>query len=201
MLKYYKEDPNACDLVKYHDTDIGYDLTIIKECDKYGKTTLYDTGIIIEPPRGYHTKVYARSSLVKTGYILTNSVGLIDETYRGSIKIALTKVDDTMEDIKLPFRCAQLVVEKSENIQTMQVFNKSILSTTERNMGGFGSTNNYELFSKHFNKKPEILTEKFNYLVVEGNRPIPPEKDDYTGGSISYFENFVKCDKIIVNGK
>ena len=144
MLKFYKEDKNAKDLVKFNDSDIGYDLTIIKEHARYGKTILYDTGIIIEPPNGYYTKIFPRSSLIKTGYIMTNSVGIIDPDYRNTLKIALTKIDDTMEDIKLPFRCAQLVLEKSYPVMVYDVKEEKLVhfsDNSSRGRNGFGSTN------------------------------------------------------------
>ena len=49
--------------------EIGYDLTVIAEGKKYGKTMLYETGISVKPPEGYYCKIFPRSSLVKTGYI------------------------------------------------------------------------------------------------------------------------------------
>ena len=99
---------------------------------------MYDTGITCCPPPGYYTEIVARSSIVKTGYILTNGIGIIDPSYRGTLRICLTKVDDTKPDITVPFRLAQLIVRKIENIDIIKV---QELSETDRGDGGFGSTN------------------------------------------------------------
>jgi len=122
-------------------SDIGYDLTIISLVKQLGKNTaMYDTGIKIKPDFGYYTQIVARSSLVKSGYIVTNSVGIIDPTYRGSLKIVLTKVDDSFPDLKLPYRCCQLIFTRTHHYTIEKVTDSEILNT-DRGDGGFGSTN------------------------------------------------------------
>ncbi len=120
-------------------SDVGYDLTIIKEVKVYGKNTkMYETGIKVEIPIGYYTKIVPRSSLIKSGYMLTNSVGIIDTAYRNTLKICLTKIDDSMPDLELPFKCCQLILEKLNHYELREV--KEISENTERGLGGFGST-------------------------------------------------------------
>lgn len=109
---FRKTLPNAVIPSKKYASDAGYDLTIIKEVKKISKkTTIYDTGIQISTPPGFYTKIYARSSIVKSGYMITNNCGIIDSNYHGNIYIALTKIDDELPDLQLPFRCAQLILE------------------------------------------------------------------------------------------
>jgi dUTPase len=111
--KYIIDDKNAIIPTKAHASDVGYDLSIIKVFKQISKSiTMYDTGIIIIPTYGYYFEVYARSSLSKTGYILANSVGIIDGNYKKTIKVSLIKIDSTMPDIKLPFKGMQLVLRK-----------------------------------------------------------------------------------------
>jgi len=94
-------------------SDSGYDLTIIKEVKRISKNTaIYDTGIQVSVPVGFFTKIYLRSSMSKTGYILSNQVGVIDCSYTGNLKIALTKVDHELPDLELPLKCAQLVLQR-----------------------------------------------------------------------------------------
>jgi len=134
-----KLNKNAIVPTKAHPSDIGWDLTAISVVKKLGaNSTMYDTGITCCPPPGYYTEIVARSSIVKTGYILTNGIGIIDPSYRGTLRICLTKVDDTKPDITVPFRLAQLIVRKIENIDIIKV---QELSETDRGDGGFGSTN------------------------------------------------------------
>ena len=49
-----------------------------------------------------------RSSISKTGYMLANSVGVIDRTYTGNVLVPLIKVDKSMPDLILPARVVQL---------------------------------------------------------------------------------------------
>ena len=98
---------------------------------------MYDTGICVQPENGYYTEIIARSSIVKTGHVLSNSVGIIDPTYRGSLRICLTKVDSSVPDIQVPFKLTQLIVRPIISARMIEV-NK--LSDTERGDGGFGSS-------------------------------------------------------------
>ena len=88
----------------------------------YGKNTfMYDTGISVEPPCGYYTEIVPRSSIVKTGYIMTNSIGIIDPTYRGTLKICVTRIDDTLPELTIPFKKFQLIVRKMYNFKVKDV--------------------------------------------------------------------------------
>jgi len=137
--KVFKTDKNAILPSKARESDVGYDLTIIKEVKKFNdKTTLYDTGIKIELEDYYYAKVVPRSSLSKSGYILANSIGIIDNSYRGNLLIALTKTDEKSPDIELPFKCCQLIVEKQIYLDLYEV--EEDFNETNRNSGGFGST-------------------------------------------------------------
>jgi deoxyuridine 5'-triphosphate nucleotidohydrolase len=123
---------------KAHPTDIGYDLTAISVYKKISeKTTLFDTGISLSPPDGFYIEIIPRSSISKTGYMLSNSVGTIDPTYTGNLLISLTKIDDSKPDIELPFTRCQIALRKAET-STLSVVES--LDKTVRGSGGFGST-------------------------------------------------------------
>jgi len=135
---FTKERSDAVIPTRAHSTDIGYDLTVIDVYKQVSdRITLFETGIAVQPPYGYYTEILPRSSASKTGYVLANSVGVIDPTYRGTLKIAVVKVDDSLPDLVPPFTKHQLVLRKA-NIFDM-VETKS-LTETERGSGGFGST-------------------------------------------------------------
>ena len=137
----YKSDPKALLPTKERYSDVGWDLTVIQKVkDISPKTSLYDTCIKVCPSHGFYTKIYPRSSISKSGYMMSNSTGIIDPNYLGTIKIALTKVDDSMPDLKLPFRCAQMIVEKYNHVKMIEVDSENKLGETERGDGGFGST-------------------------------------------------------------
>lgn len=124
---------------RVHDDDIGYDLTLIEVASRVNSnTTIYDTGIAVKPPQGYYFEVHPRSSISKTGYILSNSTGIIDPNYRGTIKVALTKVNSMVGDLELPARIVQLILRQVEPVTFVEV---DQLDNTSRGSGGFGSTN------------------------------------------------------------
>lgn len=138
ICQVIKLDEQAIVPYKSRFSDVGLDLTIIKRVKNYTSNTfLYDTGIAIHLPLGYYAEIVPRSSLSKSGYILANSIGIIDNSYRGSLYIPLTKVDPNMPDIELPFRCCQLIIRKQYWVDLRNVH---IIETTTRGDGGFGST-------------------------------------------------------------
>lgn len=122
---------------KAHGSDSGYDLTIISKVKTFNGCVLYDTGISVEPPHGFYFDVVPRSSITKTGYVLANSVGIIDRSYVGSIKIALYKLDKDAPDIELPCKIAQMILRPTFHFE-LKVVDK--LSDSQRGEGGFGST-------------------------------------------------------------
>ena len=138
VVLFTRDDPKATIPTRGTKLSVGYDLTAISVSKKISKkTTLYDTGIKVQPPEGYHTEILPRSSLIKTGYVLANSVGIIDADYTGRLLIALTKVDDSMPDLEVPFTRCQLVLRKTEFFNMSET---EQVAVTERGSGGFGST-------------------------------------------------------------
>jgi dUTP pyrophosphatase len=137
-IRFVVDDERACVPTKAHPTDIGYDLTAIDVFKQISnRITLFETGIRVSPPDGYYIEILPRSSMSKTGYMLANSVGIIDPSYTGTLKIAMIKVDDDLEDIKLPFTRCQLVLRKAEYMEMVQV---ESVEKTVRGDGGFGSS-------------------------------------------------------------
>ena len=135
---FKKHVNNAVIPTRAGENEIGYDLTIVEKKQFINNiTVVYDTGISVQPPEGYYTEIVPRSSLVKTGWMLANSVGIIDPTYRGTLKIVMIKIYQEAEDFILPFVKFQLIVRK---IYTPEILVADILDETERGEGGFGST-------------------------------------------------------------
>lgn len=144
MLKFKLHTTDALVPTKAGPEESGYDLTAISFVKKRGKHTfMYDTGVSVEVPSGYYTEIVPRSSISKTGFVLSNSIGVIDATYRGTLKIVLTDVDSESRNngisrpMTCPFTLAQLIVRKRHDLQVEVV---SELSETVRGDGGFGST-------------------------------------------------------------
>ncbi len=120
--------------------DVGYDITVIDIASQLTPaTTLYETGISLIIPLGYYVEMVPRSSLSKSGYVFANSIGIIDPGYTGTIKVALVKIDEHVEDLQLPARVAQIILKP-------YIFSSSFIADeknkihTSRGAGGFGST-------------------------------------------------------------
>jgi dUTP pyrophosphatase len=130
--------------IKASPSEIGYDLTLIREVKSYNnQTTMFDSGISVIPPRGYYIEIVPRSSLSRFGYVMSNSIGIIDPSYRGTLKVVLTKVVPDVEDIVLPLTRFQLILRKIYNtdIEVHTLSNSGEFeNSTERGSGGFGST-------------------------------------------------------------
>ena len=140
FCKFIKTDERGITPLKSRASDIGYDLTIVEKVkDMSAKTAIYDTFIKVQPCYGYYTKIVPRSSLYKSGYILVNSIGIIDPSYTATLKIVLTKIDESLPDLKLPFKCCQLILDRANHYKMEEVIATDFIDT-ERVGGGFGST-------------------------------------------------------------
>lgn len=137
----YKADEAAIMPSKTRESDVGYDLTVIKKVKDLNDTVaLYDTGIRIGLEHGTYAEVVPRSSLSKSGYMLANSIGIIDPSYLGNIYIALAKISASAPEITFPFRCCQLVFKQHVFVNMNEVNKDSDLGQSNRGSGGFGST-------------------------------------------------------------
>jgi deoxyuridine 5'-triphosphate nucleotidohydrolase len=118
--------------------NIGYDITIVSIYKKItGMIIMYETDVSLSIPLGYYVDLIARSSLIKNGYMLGNSVGVIDPGYTGTIKVPLVKIDPTTPDLELPSRVAQLIL-RPYVVSELHNINNHVL--TVRGSNGFGST-------------------------------------------------------------
>lgn len=135
--KFMKTIETAYPPAKAHISDSGYDLHLMKHVKTENDVEFYDTGIAVQPPVGCYFELVARSSLAKTGYVLANSIGIIDASYTGSIKVALIKVCKEAPTIELPARLVQLIPRQFIHLPMQEV---SSFMQTSRDDGGFGSS-------------------------------------------------------------
>jgi dUTP pyrophosphatase len=97
-------------------------------------------------PTGYY--LYPRSSIVKTPFRLSNSVGIIDSGYRGEVMAVVDNINAVNIDIKtcltryMPHmsRMFQICSPTLEPFLVRIVDSEDKLGLTERGSGGFGST-------------------------------------------------------------
>lgn len=126
-----------------HPGDAGLDLTAMAVESARPKVFAFDTGISVEPPPGTYCEVVPRSSMVKTDFMLANSVGVIDPDYRGRIRVVLRYLGEAADggqaeaEAMIGSRIAQLLVRRLEPVRVEAA---EILADSSRGSGGFGST-------------------------------------------------------------
>lgn len=99
---------------------------------------LVKTGLFMALPEGYEAQIRPRSGLAyKKGLTVLNSPGTIDADYRGEIGVVLINLSEESFIIKDGERIAQMVIAPYTRAELINV---EVLSSTERGVGGFGST-------------------------------------------------------------
>lgn len=139
-LRVQRLDPRAVVPRRAHPGDAGLDLCALDAGSLGpGERAMVPTGLAIALPAGHAGLVTPRSGLAsRHGVTLVNTPGLIDEGYRGELRVLLLNTDRTE-----PFawaagdRIAQLVLVA---VATPPVLEAESLDETARGAGGFGST-------------------------------------------------------------
>lgn len=96
---------------------------------------LVSTGISVELPYGTYGRVAPRSSVACK--FTSIGAGVIDNDYRGEVKVLFFNHSKTPFVINVGDRIAQLIVERN---LTPSISIVDVLSQTKRNKKGFGST-------------------------------------------------------------
>lgn len=145
-LKFKKLDDRAVIPHRGSAGAAGIDLTAIDRILEWDETggklysiVSYDTGLAVEIPDGYVGLLFPRSSVYKKPLRLANSVGVIDSDYRGPIKFKydLHSATDLEQAYAVGDRVGQLVILPIPYFRVVEV---DELSSTDRDLGGFGST-------------------------------------------------------------
>ena len=123
------------------DGSVGYDVFASEVVRIDGNTYRVNLGFKMEMPDGWHAEVFPRSSLAKTpGWRLVNSVGVIDNDYRGEVSMVFRCDED---EVAFPYiegdRCGQMLFRRSL-IAAISEVSEEELSSTSRGEGGYGST-------------------------------------------------------------
>jgi len=119
-----------------HSDDAAWDVfaDIVEETPEFLRVK---TGIAVQPPEGYSFLAFPRSSISKTGWILANSVGVIDHSYRGEIEYRFRRVREDAQPFYIGERIGQIKLVKDYDLDFTVV---SELDESDRGEGGFGST-------------------------------------------------------------
>jgi len=79
-----------------------------------------------------------RSSIYKSGFMMTNGRGIIDKTYRGELMAPVISVGSSFKAIESGTRLFQIIAPDMGHIS--EVVYVHSLPETQRGAGGFGST-------------------------------------------------------------
>lgn len=158
-VRIFKIHPDAVIPKTHTGESVGFDLCCVEGFTiSPNQRVVVSTGLVVKPPKGYHTEILVRSSMAfKHGIMLTNNVGLIDRDYSGAedeIKVMLFMVEPnkvtTNKNIVISSslqvasdvtfnkgdRIAQMVFRKSHILPILEVD----APPSDNDRGGFGST-------------------------------------------------------------
>lgn len=117
--------------------DAGMDLyTVERVVLRPGAAALVATGIAVALPRGCVGLIWDKSGLA-TKHSLKVMGGVIDEGYRGEIKVGLLNLGKKQLVLEAGHKVAQMLVQK---VQRVKVHEVPTLSATRRGAKGFGSS-------------------------------------------------------------
>jgi deoxyuridine 5'-triphosphate nucleotidohydrolase len=148
-VKFKKLNENAVMPKKAHDDDFCYDV-VATSCEEIAPNVYkYGTGLALQiGEQGKHNAksigsvacfdARPRSSVWKTGMVLSNCIGTIDEGYTGEITAVFYHVMPNMPKYEVGDRIFQLCINLTDReivFEEVDEFEK-----TDRGDGGYGST-------------------------------------------------------------
>lgn len=114
-----------------------YGLGFKYEIERPQPTTMF-TGATVLDEYNISIGFRPRSSIWKTGMQLSNSIGTLDEFYRGEAMAVFYHVMPNMERYHVGDRIGQIYLDVAPKVEFE--FAEEINENTERGEGGFGST-------------------------------------------------------------
>ena len=136
-LKVQKVSTTAKLPVKAYDTDAGIDFFSNKTIKiTGGSTTIIPTGIKVEIPAGYCLVGRDRSGLASSTSLIVKA-GVIDETYRGEVKIVIGNHGGYPIKIRNDDKIAQFLLVE---VPKVKIEEGEVSEYTDRGTKGFGSS-------------------------------------------------------------
>ncbi len=136
-LKVKKLRSDAKIPVRKRKGDAGLDLYSVEEVVlKPGEHTAVPTGIAVEIPEGHFGLIKDRSGLALK-HALHCLAGVVDENYRGEIKVVLINLGSQPVRLEKYSRIAQLLIIPYAAVEVEEV---ETLTDSERGEKGFGSS-------------------------------------------------------------
>lgn len=143
IVKVKKLNEDAVLPQKSHNDDFCYDIVATSEEEVAPNVWRYGTGLCFELSEIRNSDTIVdidlrpRSSIWKTGMVLSNSQGTIDFSYRGEVMAVFYHIMPNMPRYKVGDKIAQIKIGTTIPMQFVFV---EELSETERGAGGYGST-------------------------------------------------------------
>ena len=145
-VKVKKLNENAVIPFKTYEKDFCYDVVAVSEEEVAPNVWKYGIGLAFQIDKeslfghrylNLSIDFRPRSSVWKTGMVLSNCVGTIDELYTGEVSAVFYHVFPNMERYKVGQRIGQIKIGITTPIEFVVV---DELDETERNSGSYGST-------------------------------------------------------------
>lgn len=138
IVKFKKIDDSAVIPTKANSNDACYDVVATSRHDFKDGRIEYGLGFALELPEGTRLDLRARSSIYKTGLILSNCIGTGDEGYTGEYKAIFYHVLPHLLPYRVGERILQIHVEDRHDVKFVET--NEIISSDGRGEGGFGSS-------------------------------------------------------------
>ena len=135
---------------KLSQDNAGYDLKVVVDQPPVTTATLVPLGVKarmikytpleegVEHVEDCHFTLEPRSSIYKTGFIMANTRGIIDRSYRGQLMAPVVSVGSKLTTVEKGTRLFQVIAPALGYIK--EVAYVDTLPETMRGEGGFGST-------------------------------------------------------------
>jgi len=123
----------------------GYDLKVVTALNPVTMATLVPLGVkarmietSLQGQQDCHFTLEPRSSIYKTGFMMANSRGIIDMTYRGQLMAPVVSVGTNFASVEAGTRLFQVIAPGLGYINEVAYVDS--LPSSVRGEGGFGST-------------------------------------------------------------
>lgn len=143
-VKFKKMHPNTKMPTKAHDSDYCYDCYAVS-CEEVAPDVFkYGLGFALQfcdyKKHGSIAKSFSvrpRSSVWKTGMVLSNGIGVVDQNYTGEISAVFFHVNPDLPRYRVGDKICQICVETTHDVDFEEV---DELDETDRGDGSYGST-------------------------------------------------------------
>lgn len=143
-VKFKKTHPDAKLPTKAHDSDFCYDCYAVSREEVAPGVYKYGLGIALQIERNSQLgdvtdgfSLRPRSSVWKTGMVLSNSIATIDAGYNGEISAVFYHINKDLPIYEVGDRVVQLHLDSTLDIDFIEV---DKLDDTDRGDGAYGST-------------------------------------------------------------